>query len=398
MKEIYLDNAATTPVRKEVVDAMIPFLGDDYGNPSSLHEKGLKARRAIDCAREKVAKILGCDGDEVFFVGSGTESINTAIKGVALIEIEKALKEGRKVRGHFVCSAIEHHAVLHTIEWLENLGFDVSYVGVDSRGIINLSELKKEIRKDTLLVSVMYANNEIGVVQPLKKIGNLCRKRKVLFHSDACQAAEYLPLDVKKLSVDLMTLNGSKVYSMKGVGVLYKKKDVKLESLLHGGFQETGLRAGTENVAGIVGFSKALELAEKEKKKESERLTKLRDYFVERLENEIPRVQIIGDKKKRLPNNVNVSFYGVEGESILLMLNEKGIYASTGSACTSKSLKSSHVLLALSIEGELAHSSIRFSLGRDTNKKQIDFVLGELKEIITKLRKMSPLWSENEQR
>ena len=280
------------------------------------------------------------------------------------------------------------------MKWIEKLGFEVTYLNVDEKGIVKLDELKNAIRDDTLLVSIMYANNEIGTIQPIKKIAQIIHEKGKLFHTDACQATEYLSINTKKLGVDMMTINGSKIYSYKGSGILFKKKNIKLTPLIHGGHQERGTRSGTENTPAIIALAKALEISEKEKKKENERLTKLRNYMIKRIENEIEKVKINGDKKNRLPNNVNVSFYGVEGESILLRLNEEGIRASTGSACSSQSLEPSHVLLATGLTHELAHGSIRFTLGKNTTKKEIDYTINKLKKIIPFLRTISSAWKK----
>jgi cysteine desulfurase len=399
-QDVYLDYSATTPVRKEVLAEALPFFVDSFGNPSSFHAHGFIVKKAMQNARMRVAKILGCKEDEITFTGSGTESINLAIKGIAFREIAK--NKG-KINGVFITQKTEHHAVLETMEWLRKFGFDVIEINVNEDGIIDLKELKKVLSKNTeegrkvLLVSVMYANNEIGVIQPLKEISKICKKYKVLLHSDACQGAEYLPLNVNELGVDLMTINGSKIYAFKGTGLLYKKKGIELDPLIHGGGHENGLRAGTENVAGMIGLAKALELAKKEKRSESARLKKLRDYMIKRIEKEIPQVILNGSRKERLPNNVNFSFEGVEGESILLRLNEVGIRVSTGSACTSQSLEPSHVLMALGLPHGLAHGSIRFSLGADTTKTKIDYTLCELKKTIKFLRQISPEWNEVKQ-
>lgn len=394
MKTIYLDNSATTPVRKEVFVEAKKYFTKEFGNPSSFHTTGLITKKEVDNSRKKIAKIFACEKEEIIFTGSGTESVNLAIKGIALKEIEKALKEGRKVNGNFVTQKTEHDSVLNCMEWLKKIGFEIRTINVNEKGIIRLEELEKKIDKNTLLVSIMYANNEIGTIQPIKKIGNICHQKNVLLHSDACQGAEYLPIKVNKLGVDLMTINGSKIYSFKGTGILYKKKNIKIEPLIHGGKHEFNLRAGTENVAGIVALAKALEIAEKEKKIEAKRLTNLRDYMINKIKKEIEFVKLNGPIKERLPNNINFSFYGIEGESILLLLNEKGIRVSTGSACSSQSLEPSHVLTAIGISHGMAHGSIRFSLGKTTTKKEIDYTIKELKKIVKKLRKISPIWDE----
>ena len=381
---IYLDNAATTPVRPEVLAVMEPYFSQKYGNPSSMHRLGLEASSAVSDSREKIAKILNCGTDEIIFTSGGTESVNLAIKGVAFA----------KKKGHMITQKTEHHAVLHTCKWLEKQGFEVTYLDVDRFGLVYPYQVESAIKDDTILVSIMYANNEIGTVQPIKEIAKVCKKKKVLFHTDACQAAGYLNLDVKALGVDLLTINGSKICGPKGVGLLFVKKGTSIEPILHGGGQEFNLRSGTENVPAIVGFAKALELAQKEKDAEGKKLAKLRDTLINGL-LKIPNSRLNGHLTKRLPNNVNISFYGVEGESVLLMLNEKGIFASTGSACSAKSLEVSHVLNALGMSHAWAHGSIRFSLGRTTSKKDIDYVLQVFPKIISDLRGMSPIINRN---
>ncbi len=384
MKKIYLDHAATTPVDARVLKAMLPFFSEKFGNPSSFHSLGLEAKNALDAARSKIARLLNCVPEEIIFTGSGTESCNLAVKGVALAQKRKGK--------HIITSKIEHHAVLNSCEWLEKkMGFSITYLGVDCNGLVNPKDVEKAIRSDTVLISIMFANNEIGTIQPIKKIAGIAKKHGILFHTDACQAAGFLGLDVKKLGVDLMTINGSKIYAPKGTGLLFVKQGVELMPLIHGGAHEFGLRAGTENVAGIVALSTALEIAQRERKRESKRLSALRDYFIKQILNSVPRTILNGHPKKRLPNNVNVSFLDVEGESVLLHLDSLGICASTGSACSSQSLDPSHVILAIRPHYEAAHGSIRFSLGRKTTKKEIDFVLAVLPGIIEKLRALSPV-------
>lgn len=382
MKKIYLDNAATTCMDKRVFDVMKPFFYNYYGNPGSMHSIGLKAKNALDFSRKKVSDILNCSPEEIIFTGSGTESINMAIKGFV----------GLKTKGkHLITQKTEHHAVLESCKFLEKQGYEISYLNVDRFGLIDLRELEKTIRKDTVLVSIMYANNEIGTIQPIKEIADICRKKEVLFHTDACQATGYLDIDVKNLGVDFMSLNGSKIYAPKGIGVLYIRKGLKITPLIHGGGQENGARSGTENIPSIVGFAKALEIAESEKKEEVKRLSKLKDKLIERILEKIPKSFLNGHPVKRLPNNVNISFLDVEGESILLYLDKYGICASTGSACTSRTLEPSHVILAIGLPYEAAHGSIRFSLGRFNNEEDIDTVLKFLPGIIKNLRNISPV-------
>ncbi len=384
MKKIYLDHAATTPVDARVLKAMLPFFSKKFGNPSSFHSLGLEAKKALDSSREKIARLLNCLPEEIIFTGSGTESCNLAIKGAALAN--------RRKGKHIITSKIEHHAVLNSCEWLEKeMGFEITCLGVDCNGLVDPKDVEKAIRSDTVLISIMYANNEIGAIQPIREIARIARKKKVLFHTDACQAAGFLEINAEKLGVDLMTINGSKVYAPKGTGLLFVKKGVELMPLVHGGAHEFGLRAGTENVAGIVALAAALEIAQRERKRESKRLSVLRDYFIKEILKRVPRTILNGHPTKRLPNNANVSFLDVEGESVLLHLDSFGICASTGSACSSQSLDPSHVILAIRPHYEAAHGSIRFSLGRKTTKKEIDFVLGILPGIIGKLRALSPV-------
>ncbi len=390
MKKVYLDYAATTYIDPLVLRKMNPYLTDKFGNPSSLHAAGREVRSAIEGARIEVARILNVEGKEIIFTGSGTESDNLAIWGIAMAYKDK----GR----HIIISKIEHPAVMEAAKKLEKQGFEITYLNVDSDGLINLSEFKKSLRKDTILVSIIYANNEIGVIQPIAKIAESIRefrKNNLLnfpfFHTDACQAAGALDLDVKNLGVDLMTLNGSKIYGPKGIGCLYISKNIKLEPMIVGGGQENGLRAGTENAALIVGFSEALKLADKLKNKESGRLKILRDYFIKNVLKAIPRARLNGDLPNRLPNNINISIDSIEGEAMALMLDNYGICASTGSACSSRKLTPSHVLLALGISPELAHGSLRFTLGRKTRKSDLDYVLKVLPLIVEKLRKISAI-------
>lgn len=393
MKEIYLDYSSTTPTRKEVLKEALPSFGKNFGNPSSFHSTGLVAKNVVKKARETISKIITAKPEEIIFTGSGTESINLALKGIAF----SAMLENK--RGVFVTQRTEHHAVIETLHWLEKMGFSVIYTKIDETGTIDLLDLEKillENKGKVLLVTIMYANNEIGTIQPIRKISEIVHKHQALIHTDACQGAEYLDINVENLGVDMMTLNGSKVYAFKGTGLLYKKNGVKIEALIHGGSHENGMRAGTENVAGIVALASALELAQIEKKKESARLVKLRDYFIKKVTTEIPKTILNGHKKNRLPNNVNISFEGVEGESILLRLNEKGIRVSTGSACSSQSLDPSHVLIGIGRPHALAHSSIRFSFGKETTKKQLDYTIKELKKTISFLRQISPVWEKEE--
>jgi len=380
-KTIYLDHAATTYLDPRVKKAMEPFWEEKYGNPGSLHQKGLEASTALQKARETIAKIINCKSTEIIFTGGGTESINLAIKGVALA----------KSKGHLITSKIEHPAVLETCQYLEKKGFTITYLDVDEYGLINPKDVEKNIRADTILITIMYANNEIGTIEPLAEIGKIAQKNKILFHTDACQAAGALELDVEKINVDLMTINGSKIYGPKGIGLLYRKQGIKLEPLIHGGGQEFHLRSGTENVPAIIGLAKALELAQQGREKESKRLIQLRDYLIKRVLQEIPKSFLNGHPQQRLPNNANLSFLDVEGESILLYLDAQGICVSTGSACTSHKLEISHVLDAIGLNHDAAHGSMRFTLGKRTTKAELDYLLKILPEIIDSLRKISPV-------
>ncbi len=388
-KELYFDNAATTAVDERVVEAMKPYFSMTYGNPGSMHTLGLEAKEALDSARVMLARFLNCSDEEVIFTGSGTESINMAIKGAAL-----ALQKKGK---HIITQKTEHPAVLETCEYLEKQGFEVTYLDVDVYGFVSLEKLKEVMRLDTILVSIMYANNEIGTVQPIKEIAEVCKENKVLFHTDACQAAGYLDMDVKNLGIDYLSMNGSKLYGPKGVGILYVKSGRPLSPLIHGGGQEYGKRSGTENVPLIVGLAKAVEIADGEREREVARLTEMRDYLIRELLKRIPKSLLNGHPTKRLPNNVNVTFLNVEGETLLLELDQYGICASTGSACTSKTLEPSHVILALGRPYEVAHGSLRFSLGRYTTKEGIDKLLGILPETVEKYRMLSPVHLQESQ-
>ena len=379
----YFDASSGTSMDPDVFSVMQEYFKVEYGNPGSMHTKGLVAAHALNLARQKVAKIINSSPEEIIFTGSGTESINLALKGVA----QKNKDKGK----HIICTSIEHHAVLDSLEYLERTqGFKITLIDVEENGIVDVEKIREAITKDTILISVMYANNEVGTIQPLREISKIAKKNGVFLHTDACQAANSETLDVEDLGVDLMTLNGSKIYGPKGVGCLYKRKGIEIEPLIHGGGQEYNLRSGTENIPLIVGFSRALETAHKDKREYCKKLTELRDYLIKGL-LEIDNTILNGDPKKRLPNNVNVTFLNVEGESVLLRLDEKGICASTGSACTSRSLDPSHVITALGMPREAAHGSIRFTLSKHTTKKGVDKVLDVLPKIIQDLRDISPL-------
>ena len=394
-KNIYLDHAATTPTDPEVVLAMAPYWTEKFGNPSSLYALGLEAKNAIDAARISIAKFLNCKENEIIFTGGGTESINLAIKGLSYNYLNAEKKP------HLIISSVEHHAVFAATERLVKQGFSVSVIPVDADGVIIFSELEKAIQDNTLLISVMLANNEVGTIQPIQKIGNWLSKlnqdrsknnlNKIYLHTDACQAAGSLDLDVTKLHVDLLTLNGSKIYGPKGIGVLYIKSGTNLVPLIDGGGQERNLRSGTENIPAIIGLAKALNLAQNAKEAENKRLIDLRDWLIKELLTKIPKTILNGHAQERLANNVNISFLDVEGEALLLYLDEVGIQASTGSACTSTTLEPSHVIRALGRPYEAAHGSLRFTLGKHTTKEDLEYLVEKLSIIVDKLRKASPV-------
>lgn len=381
MKEIYVDNAATTPVDPRVLAAMEPYFSEHCGNPGSMNNKGQAASDAVNHARETIANILGCTAPEIIFTGSGTESINLALQGIARV----------KKKGHIITQTTEHPAVFETLSYLKKEGFEITEVKVNREGLVNPEDIKNAIKDDTILVTIMYANNEIGTIQPIKEIAAVCKEKKIPFHTDACQATCSLNLKVDELGVDLMSINSSKVYGPKGVGVLYIRRNTRIKPLVFGGGQEFKMRSGTENVPGIVGFAKALELAHLERDKENERLTNLRDYLIKELLEKTPKSFLNGHPTQRLPNNANITFLDIEGEAILLKLNEEHIYASTGSACSSANLKPSHVIVSLGVPYEVAHGSIRFSLGRFTTKEDVDLLIEKMVPIILELKDISPL-------
>lgn len=385
-KMIYLDNAATTKVADSVVDAMLPYFKEYYGNASSIYQLGAKSKEALDESREYIAGTLGAKTNEIYFTAGGSESDNWAIKATA----DAYAQKGK----HIITSAIEHHAVLHTCEYLEKHGYEVTYVGVDENGVIKLDELKAAIRPDTILISVMFANNEIGTIQPIKEIGEIAKEHDILFHTDAVQAYAQVPINVDEMHIDMLSASGHKLNGPKGIGFLYIRKGIKIRSFVHGGQQERGRRAGTENIPGIVGLAAAAKrsfsMLEEKMKKEIE----LRDYLISRIEAEIPYCRLNGDRKKRLPNNVNFSFQFIEGESMLILLDSKGIAASSGSACTSGSLDPSHVLLAIGLPHEIAHGSLRLTLSEENTKEEIDYVVEQLTAILERLRSMSPLYED----
>jgi len=388
MKTIYLDHAATTNIDKLVLAKMLPFLTKKYGNPSSLHMLGREAKSALHQAREEVAAYFNCSAEEIIFTGSGTESDNLAIIGVATANQHKGK--------HIITTKIEHHAVMYACDYLKQQGFTVTYVPVNKYGIVEVKQIKEAISDDTILVSVIFANNEIGTIQPIKEIAAICQSKQIPMHTDACQAAGAFNLDVQNLGVDLLTVNSNKVYGPKGVGVLFVRKGTKITPMLYGGSQEFSMRAGTENVAGIVGLAEALRLAQQKREIENARLIKMRDRLIKELLIAIPKSRLNGHPTQRLPNNVNISFLDVEGESIILHLDAHGICASTGSACTSTDLEASHVLLALGVPEEVAHGSVRLTLGRQNTEQDIDRVIKILPKVIAKLREMSPLCAKLE--
>ncbi len=384
-RRIYMDNAATTATRPEVLEAMLPYFTQHYGNPSSIHAFGRDARRALENARKQVAAALNCEPREVYFTAGGSESDNWAIR-CALQN-----KQGK----HIITSAIEHHAVLHTCEYMEKQGYEVTYLPVDEYGIVSVEDVKKAIRPDTALITIMAANNEIGTLQPIAEIGKIAKEAGILFHTDAVQAIGAIPVDVKEWNVDMLSLSGHKFHAPKGVGALYIRKGIRISNLIYGGAQERGLRAGTENLPGIVGLGKAIELAVAELPEYAERMTRLRDRLIDGILGSISDVQLNGHRAQRLPGNVNVSVRYVEGEALLMRLDLAGIAASSGSACTSGSLDPSHVLLAIGLPHEIAHGSLRLSLGRETTEEDVEYVIETLPNIVNTLRAMSPLNAEN---
>ena len=384
---IYLDNAATTKTAPEVVDAMIPYFTEHYGNPSSVYSFASGNKEVVSRQREIIAQALGTQANEIYFTAGGSESDNWALKATA----EAYEKKGK----HIITTKIEHHAILHTCEYLEKQrGFEITYLDVDENGVVKLDELKKAIRPTTILISVMFANNEIGTIQPIKEIGEIAHEHGILFHTDAVQAYGQLPINVDELHIDMLSSSGHKLNGPKGIGFLYIRKGVKIRSFIHGGAQERKRRAGTENVPGIVGYGLAAERANKSMKERTAKEIEIRDHMISRILTEIPYVRLNGDKVKRLPNNVNVSIQFIEGETLLLMLDNFGICASSGSACTSGSLDPSHVLLAIGLPHEIAHGSLRMTLSEETTMEDVDFVVDKLKDITANLRSMSPLYED----
>lgn len=385
-KIIYLDNAATTPVRPEVLETMIPYFTEKFGNPSSIYSISASNKKEISAARETIAKTINTDADNIYFTAGGSESDNWALKATA----EAYQNKGK----HIITTKIEHHAILHTCEYLEKKGFEITYLDVDENGIVKLDQLKKAIRPDTILISVMFANNEIGTIQPISEIGRIAKDHDILFHTDAVQAYTQVPIDVEALHIDMMSTSGHKINGPKGIGFLYIRKGVKIRSFVHGGAQERKRRAGTENVPGIIGIAKAAEIATGNMKERTGKEVELRNYMIDRVLSEVPFTRLNGDRSQRLPNNINFSFQFIEGESLLIMLDMEGICASSGSACTSGSLDPSHVLLAIGLPHEIAHGSLRLTLGDATTKEDLDFVIENIKRIVARLRSMSPLYED----
>lgn len=384
--KIYFDNAATTPVRPEVLDTILPYFRDYYGNASSIYGIAKESKRALEKARGQVAAVIGAEPEEIYFTAGGSESDNMALRGIA----EAYAKKGN----HIITTKIEHHAILHTAEYLQKHGMEVTYLPVDAYGKVSLEELEKAIRPETVLISVMFANNEIGTIEPIAEIGKIAKKHGVLFHTDAVQAVGHVPIDVKEMNIDLLSMSGHKLGAPKGIGAIYIRKGVNIEPLIFGGAQERKKRAGTENIAGIVGLGKAAELAAAEMAETTGRLTRLRDRLINGILETIPYSRLNGHPTDRLPGNCNISFSYIEGESLLLLLDSLGIAASSGSACTSGSLDPSHVLMAIGLPHETAHGSLRMTLDRENTEEEVDFVLEKLPAIVQRLREMSPLYEE----
>ena len=385
-KLIYMDNAATTPVKPEVLDAMLPYFTEKFGNPSSIYSISSENKKAITDAREVIAKTINTTPENIYFTAGGSESDNWALKATA----DAYASKGK----HIITTKIEHHAILHTCEYLETKGFEITYLDVDENGLVKLDELTAAIRPDTILISVMFANNEIGTIEPIAEIGKIAHEHGVLFHTDAVQAYTQVPIDVEAMNIDMMSTSGHKINGPKGIGFLNIRKGVKIKSFIHGGAQERHRRAGTENVTGIIGLAKAAEIATANMKERTAEEIKVRDHLIERIEKEIPYAKLNGDRVKRLPNNVNFSFQFVEGESMLILLDSKGICASSGSACTSGSLDPSHVLLAIGLPHEIAHGSLRLTISDQITMEDADYVVDNLKEIVNHLREMSPLYED----
>lgn len=389
---VYLDHAATTYVKPEVFDAMKPYFCEHFGNASSIYSLGRESKKAVEEAREKVAKAIGAEAREVYFTGSGSEADNWAIKGIAAANKKKG--------NHIITSAIEHPAIMNSCKYLEGEGFEVTYLPVDSDGLVSLEQVKNAIKENTILISIMFANNEIGTIEPIQEIGAIAREKGILFHTDAVQAVGNIPIDVEKMNIDLLSLSGHKFYGPKGIGALYIKKGVKISSIIHGGQQERGKRASTENIPSIVGLGKAIELAAENLEEYNKKLISLREKTIEGLMAKVPYIRLNGHRTTRLPGNVNISFQFIEGESLLLMLDMKGVCGSSGSACSSGSLDPSHVLLAIGLPHEIAHGSLRLTFGDENTEEDVEYLLEEIPKIVTRLRDMSPLYEaiKNKQR
>lgn len=385
-KIIYMDNAATTPVKPEVLDAMLPYFTEKFGNPSSIYSISSQNKKDITTARETIAKAINTDTANIYFTAGGSESDNWALKATA----EAYSNKGR----HIITSKIEHHAILHTCDYLEKRGYNITYIDVDENGIVDLKQLEEAIRPDTILISIMFANNEIGTIEPIAEIGKIAKEHGVLFHTDAVQAFTQVPIDVEEMNIDMLSVSGHKINGPKGIGFLYIRKGVKIRSFVHGGAQERSRRAGTENVPGIIGLAKATEIAVGNMKERTAKEIEVRNHIIERVMNEIPYTRLNGDRERRLPNNINFSFQFIEGESMLIMLDSFGICASSGSACTSGALDPSHVLLAIGLPHEIAHGSLRLTISEDTTMEDADFVVDKLKGIVERLRSMSPLYED----
>lgn len=381
-----MDNAATTPVKPEVLDAMLPYFTEKFGNPSSIYSISSQNKKDITTARETIAKAINTDTANIYFTAGGSESDNWALKATA----EAYADKGR----HIITSKIEHHAILHTCDYLEKRGYEITYIDVDENGIVDLKQLEEAIRPDTILISIMFANNEIGTIEPIAEIGKIAKKHGVLFHTDAVQAFTQVPIDVEETNIDMLSVSGHKINGPKGIGFLYIRKGVKIRSFVHGGAQERSRRAGTENVPGIIGLAKATEIAVGNMKERTAKEIEVRNHIIERVMNEIPYTRLNGDRERRLPNNINFSFQFIEGESMLIMLDSFGICASSGSACTSGALDPSHVLLAIGLPHEIAHGSLRLTISEDTTMEDADFVVDKLKGIVERLRSMSPLYED----
>ncbi len=385
-KFIYMDNSATTPVKKEVLEEMLPYFTEKYGNPSSIYSLGSQSKVAVEASREKIAKAIGANSREVFFTAGGSEADNWALKGVAFAN--------RKKGNHIITSKIEHHGILHTCQYLEKQGFRVTYLDVDEYGIVDLNQLRESITDDTILISIMFANNEIGTIQPIKEIGEIAKEKGVYFHTDAVQAVGHIKIDVNELNIDILSMSAHKFYGPKGIGALYIRQGVKIDPLITGGGQERNRRAGTENVPGIVGMGKAIELAYENVDEHNERLISLREKLIDKVFKNIDHVRLNGHPTNRLPGNVNLCFEFIEGESLLLSLDMEGIAGSSGSACTSGTLDPSHVLLAIGLPHEIAHGSLRLTLGDFNTEEEVDYVVEKLIEIVSRLRAMSPLYEK----